>query len=456
MSQRPPPNPSWADSPVEPDPTPPLAAEPRIYRGRPENQRDPRATNGFKPRMPKANPVLRLPASIPKPTRLHDASSAVPKTAHPSENSVFSQGISVSEVTERREFSSSTPALIDISRSVYAELLSDDSNLGKTLLPEYVDYYATALLWFRYTTLKQKFSQPMTEEAMKLNELLQTTSFCVPKPLAMYYQAIGMIESQTGEHLFPASPDLPTHVIAGVGGYHGSYGPHAPDTLHTLYEEIPCLGVLSYAVQQAISAHPPGAYQSTLTYNGQQPKRTLLGFRPLGHRRSEPKNLAFENDISEASFPSFPANTSINMKFILAISNILAHTKTFRNDTINFPSMSDSGSWSQTIPVRPQANANPSAFGLHLDLRPTSFLSETPEEFGKAIFFSFQLFKNVTANNNSDSWSIYDQIPNTWIDNRNHRRDLPDRFYAPVFDSISMKGDHFRTNIVRQLVISQR
>lgn len=60
----------------------------------------------------------------------------------------------------------------------------------------------------------------------------------------------------------------------------------------TLYEELPCLGVLAHAVQQSVSNAAAGPYKSILTYDGQQPTENLPGFRPLGYRRSEAKNLA--------------------------------------------------------------------------------------------------------------------------------------------------------------------
>lgn len=133
------------------------------YRGRPENQRDPRADNVWKgpPRAPREPQPPKLtphnaPRALPKPTQLHDTSHVKLTEVSPADGSVFSTGMSVREVAPRQTFSPSAPALIDISRQCYSELITDDPNLTKTILPEYFDYYSAALLWMRLVTLKQK------------------------------------------------------------------------------------------------------------------------------------------------------------------------------------------------------------------------------------------------------------------------------------------------------------
>lgn len=176
--------------------------------------------------------------------------------------------MSVREVAPRLTFSPSAPALIDISRQCYAELITDESNLTKTILPEYVDYYSTALLWMRIVTLKQKNSQPLTLEENDLLTLVQTTAFVVSEPILLQLRQLGNVVSTTKQHMYPQFPPLPTEVIANHGGYYGELVIPDDDTdvdIHNLYEEIPCLGVLSEAVKAAISNAPPGPYQSNVT-----------------------------------------------------------------------------------------------------------------------------------------------------------------------------------------------
>ncbi|KAG5866617.1 hypothetical protein JTB14_035094 [Gonioctena quinquepunctata] len=125
----------------------------RVYRGNPANQRDPTAKNTWRPRS--AQPATgkptkpSVPATLPPPTQLHNTAKVQMSTGSPSDGSVFATGVS-------------TPAAIDISRQTYAELITDDPQLAKVLLPEYLDYYTTALIWLRLVHLKQRNSQALT------------------------------------------------------------------------------------------------------------------------------------------------------------------------------------------------------------------------------------------------------------------------------------------------------
>lgn len=200
------------------------------YRGKPANQRNPHAENAWKgpSRQPKDDQPPKLTPrnasrTLPKPSQLHDASHVKLIESSPAEGSVFASGMSVREVAPRLTFSPSAPALIDISRQCYAELITDDSNLGKTLLPEYIDYYATAILWLRIINLKQKNSQPLTQSKMDLLTLVQTTTFVVPEPILLQLRQIGNVVSLTKQHLYPEFPPLPTSAIAGHGGYFGDF-----------------------------------------------------------------------------------------------------------------------------------------------------------------------------------------------------------------------------------------
>lgn len=314
--------------------TPALPQQPerqRIYRGNPANQRDPKAQNAWKapnrgkgPRVPKPDPRL-APANLPPPTRKHDTSHVKVTEGNPYDSSLFASNMSVRENVQRQEFSPSAPALIEIARQTYAELITDDTALSKVLLPEYLDYYATSMLWLRVITLKMKNSQPLTPTEEALLVQTQTTSFNLPEPLLLQVKQLGNVVATTKQHLYPKFPDLPTQVINGLGGYYGNLvapAPNVDNTLHNLYEELPCLGVTSEAVCNAISNAPPGPYQSNVTFEGLQPNSNLLGFRPLGSRRNEPKNLAFDNSITDVEFPAYPVNSGFNYQFITAISNV--------------------------------------------------------------------------------------------------------------------------------------
>ena len=132
------------------------------------------------------------------------------------------------ENVPRTTFNVSAPALIEITRQTYSELLTDDSNLSKVLLPEYIDYYGTCMLWFRIINLKQKNSQRLTPAETDLLTLIQTAPFCIPEPILLQLKQLGNITTKTGQNLFPRFPALPVAVLAQHGGYYGQFRGPAP------------------------------------------------------------------------------------------------------------------------------------------------------------------------------------------------------------------------------------
>lgn len=371
---------------------------------------------------------------------------------------MFATGMSVREVAPQLTFSPSAPALIDISRQCYAELITDESNLSETILPEYVDYYSTAMLWLRIVTLKQKNSQPLTQEENDLLTLVQTTAFVVPEPILLQLRQLGNVVSTTKQHLYPEFPELPTQQIADHGGYYGTLqepGEGVDNSIHNLYAEIPCLGVVAEAIRATISNLPPGPYQSNVTYRGLQPNQNLLGFRALDSRRSEPKNLAYDNEITEQQFRAYPSNTEFNFGFLFAMSNVLANTKTFKNTAVVFSTLSEVGAQSQLAVVHPQST--PGTNGLRGEQIVTSLCQHGTAVFGFAVFFNSQLMKEDAPADNVQPWCIITphdgiNIPPEWIDNRNVRRNLPIQYMERVFTSEPQLAATFRRNAIKTMV----
>ncbi|KAL5237797.1 hypothetical protein ACI65C_005207 [Semiaphis heraclei] len=76
---------------------------------------------------------------------------------------------------------------------------------------------------------------------------------------------VSYVISSLKQHLYPAFSPMPSYSNQKFGGYYGELQPpgeDVDDTIHNLYEEIPCLGVLSEAVRAAISNANPGPYDS--------------------------------------------------------------------------------------------------------------------------------------------------------------------------------------------------
>ncbi|CAG9818156.1 unnamed protein product [Phaedon cochleariae] len=338
-------------------------------------------------------PNQGYPVRFHPPTQLHNTAKVQMSSGSPSDGSVFATGITVRETVQRQTFSPSTPAAIDISRQTYAELITDDPQLSKVLLPEYLDYYTTALIWMRIVHLKQRNSQALTIAEQDLLTLVQTTSFCVPEPLNLQVRQLGNVVTATKQHLYPEFPPLPEVVIYDRSGYYG---------------------VTSEAVCQAISDAPPGRYASVLDIDPIHPvNENLLGFRPLGARRAEAKNLAFSNGIAENAFPAYPVNTGFCFEFLQAVSSALASTRTFKNTDIVFSTLAEAGAQSQTVISRPITQANrPNIRG---ERRPTSLTQEQPAVHGSAIFFDSQLKKEPGPNNNHATWCCINFLPGEQI-----------------------------------------
>jgi len=131
----------------------PIPVQKRPYLGRPENQKDPLAIVPARPQQqqagqdvglgakPKARTKRVLPKTINAPPRLAASMSKdlQPTTDDPAKNAFFVASMSVREINNDTRFAPSTPTLMEITRLCYAELVADDVNTQKSLLPEYLD-----------------------------------------------------------------------------------------------------------------------------------------------------------------------------------------------------------------------------------------------------------------------------------------------------------------------------
>ncbi|XP_018059911.1 PREDICTED: uncharacterized protein LOC108694764 [Atta colombica] len=371
----------------------------------------------------------------------------------PAKNPIFaSTSMSLQEVNMYTRITPSAPTLIDISRRVYFELYLYDLNVRKRILPEYLDYYSTSLLWFRFVSLKMKLFQPITPEERDLLLILQQSNFSIPEPILLQLQVFGSIQTVTGEHLYPWFPKLPTSQIGEYGGF---YGPVTTDN-HNLYEEIPCLGVLSEAVRQSISDTSPGSYASSLNTDELTMTENLLGYLPLGIRANEAKDIALNAGIKADSFPCYPYNTGVNLKLIMSISNIIAQTKVFELFTVNFNDLVKEGSVIQTIMVHPVPPKIRGQQEKHGNLEVTSLMGE---QFllTAGIVFCAQLWKKGSTKTGAKSWSCAIPVNRTWITNRNERRNfLPLHYRQEVFRLTPEFGQNYRAQIVKVFMMKKR
>ncbi|XP_077274478.1 uncharacterized protein LOC143904079 isoform X2 [Temnothorax americanus] len=371
----------------------------------------------------------------------------------PVRNPVYARGIYVYEVNPNGRTTPAASSLIEVSRDVYRELIIDDFNIRESIVPEYLDYYATALLWFRITRLKCLACDVLTQEEERLLSTITGCSFCVPEPFMLQLRMFGKIQTLTGEHLRSEFPPLPTEVIQGFGGY---YGPISADT-HNLYEEIPCLGVTSESVRHSISNDPPGRYHSSLERPADNviPNENLLGFKPLGATCEEAKNLAFHAGITSEKFSFSLPNTGINLHFILRISDILARTKTFKTTLLDITTMTESGSITQAIMQKPiPATETTQKRGK---IYSSASFGGQDLASGYGLAYTPNLFKEGLAPGLVAEWCCINTPPVEYIDNRNDRRDtIPPRYREEVFTSSTQWGQQYRQHMVRMMVTTKR
>ncbi|XP_077274479.1 uncharacterized protein LOC143904079 isoform X3 [Temnothorax americanus] len=318
----------------------------------------------------------------------------------PVRNPVYARGIYVYEVNPNGRTTPAASSLIEVSRDVYRELIIDDFNIRESIVPEYLDYYATALLWFRITRLKCLACDVLTQEEERLLSTITGCSFCVPEPFMLQLRMFGKIQTLTGEHLRSEFPPLPTEVIQGFGGY---YGPISADT-HNLYEEIPCLGVTSESVRHSISNDPPGRYHSSLERPADNviPNENLLGFKPL--------------DIT---------------------------------------TMTESGSITQAIMQKPiPATETTQKRGK---IYSSASFGGQDLASGYGLAYTPNLFKEGLAPGLVAEWCCINTPPVEYIDNRNDRRDtIPPRYREEVFTSSTQWGQQYRQHMVRMMVTTKR
>ncbi|XP_024894021.1 uncharacterized protein LOC112468878 isoform X2 [Temnothorax curvispinosus] len=373
----------------------------------------------------------------------------------PVRNSVFAHGIGIREVNANRRMTPAASSLIEVSRYVYRELITDDFNIQKSIVPEYLDYYATALLWFRITKLKCLAHDVLTQEEERLLSIITGCSLYVPEPFMLQLLMFGRIQTLTGAHLCSEFPPLPTEVVQGFGGY---YGPISADT-HNLYEEIPCLGVTSESVRHSISNDPPGRYHSSLERPADNiiPNENLLGFKPLGARCEEAKNFAFFAGITSEEFPVSLPNTGINLDFIRSISGILSRTKTFKTTRLDITTMAESGSITQAIMQKPIPATETTQKRGEIYSFANFGGQDLASAYGLGLVYTPNLFKEGLTPGLIAEWCCINTPPVEYINNRNDRRDtIPPGYREEVFTSSTQSGQQYRQHMVRMMLTTKR
>lgn len=392
---------------------------------------------------------INAPQSLPKESQ--DELKLTP-TQNPFEDSVFIMGNRVKEDVIRVPFSQSFCALIDIVQKMFMHLQVDDSSFPKALSQKAVNYYATGLLWLRFVTLKEKLSQELTTQEKDLLLIAEQNLFSVPDPILYQLKMVGEIQAVGRQHLVPNLPTLPTSPVKGFGVY---YGRITVDN-HNLYEEVPCLGVMAEALRAFCTDTDPGPYPSNLSTNDRVVNQNLLGYDIIRTKNPEAVEFIEMYDIKPDRFPEQPALTGFNLELMKAISKEISTSLSFRVSTLNLRTLSASGSLAQTIIQYPQPIEDERVLEKRGWYQLTSVNNQQLTICGGALAYAPQLRKTSNTRATAEKWCCISRPPESWIDNRNERRDLPEQYKAIVFSTPLRDSDQVRSQVIRSMLQTKR
>lgn len=430
------------------------------YRGKPEKFDITKLGQTSKSKQStRSKPISK---TLPPPAHLDKAATPTPQKNHPIwADSIFGVDVSVRELTVNEEFTPTFSRLPDIVSEVHSCLTGDDYNIGKNLTKEMLNYYASTLLWGRLLDIKRKRCySSLSETELKLLQAISEQEWNVPQPLYLYYRSIGHVRDKTGKTVFLKDHTLPVIAAQNRSGYHSST---IDASNHNLYEEMPSLGICGDILMAIASDEPAPVPTIGPLQNDTNPTENLLGYMgPIGTRKEEIKILLNSIGITNDQFHEIVPNTRLNLQLMQKISDYLYTTRTFRNEKIKIDSLTSDGEPVQFIRTKPTAdNTNENTRWTNKIIRPYSTNAEATTTFGASYFVGFQLYKEATGTNNRNWCCIVGTearwtVPETWISNRNARRQLPDGFSTDRFVSIS-DSQEVRTNaITRRMIIAPR
>lgn len=444
-------------------------AAPKPYYGRPENQKNPAAQNlhsqkdgdNRPPPPPQQNKPAKgkAPPKLNKPTLTHDASNQKMDESSVFSASNFALGSTQREDVVRETFSPSFAVTTELSRNIYSQMLVDEPNLSKQITPEAIDYYVACLVWARIIGLKIKNGQDLTDTERRLQDLLSLKSFNIPEPVRLYLMVYGRFVSVLGTHLTPTFPPLPEHVIqwnnTDIPGMYAAADIDA--ATHNLYEEVPSLGIhlasLITAQNNVVGPwNPPGLPQNwTATQN-------LLGYRPTRNYRAEAYSFVIDAGVTLGECQCNPPTSGFNFEILEYVSDLLAHTKTYKVSPVNLLDLPETGSQVQIAPFIPEQSAPTT------NIRSTAVITSinklTDTLIGVAYAFAPSAFKESDLAH-SYVWSCARPpqgapIPEAWFNDRNARRVIREIYTQTQFTSISQDAQEYRRKIFESFVIAKR
>lgn len=369
-------------------------------------------------------------------------------------------------VEPRQTFQANYAVLPALSLEIYREYQIDVMQIHQQLIKEELSYYATALLWLRLIHVKSKQQlYGLTEEEKKLHEDTENEVYNVPQPLYEYLASIGAIADKMGTLAYLNTPALPISCAGGFGGYHSEA---VNARTHTLFEEVPSLGIAGDMVMAASSNDNEPNQDFRVAF----PKFATFSDNLVGrYPTTGPSSITIRKKlagfgITQSSFDEYCKNTRFHRKYIRSISNLIGKWNTFKIERMCFRNSTSDGGMVQAITSKPN-HGRPAKNWISGTVQSYAPENSATAMFGAATVFLFQLHKEPTPGDDetqrnanwccarragSEPWVI----PPEWIRNRNERRDLPKFLRAQHFGSIPLRADIILQDTVRRMVRTRR
>lgn len=431
------------------------------YRGKPENF-DP-SKRGKKVSNPK--PVTRLGPKTDKVTPPQNLQTkSTPQRNDPIiSEAIFGIDISVTEIMPRQNFKANYAKLPAIAAEVYDGYRADEKQLERVIVREEISYYATAMLWLKLLDVKAKQANTALTSAEKdVRKATHDEEFNIPQPIYAYLKEIGSYTDQMGKETELSVPALPVATARNFGGYHAN---SINAETHTLFEEIPSLGIAGDMVMALCSPlpEPIPTFNIVIPANSVVTENLVGKFSPIGYRRPEISQKLSSYGISTARFDEFVKDTRFNLKYLRNISDTLGRFSTYRNEKVKFASQTKSGGETQVIISRPSETLERQTW-TERTIQATSSSTSSTAQMGAAVCFGFQLYKEdgpgETRAAKTANWSCISgpawNMPDDWYNNRNQRRDVPEGVGTERFRAISMRQDLHLQNVVRRMIKTPR
>lgn len=371
-------------------------------------------------------------------------------------DSVFSFNIVVRETNPNVRHTPNLSSYPEVVNRTYDQLLCNDSNFNKLWTRESFQYYCVNLLWMRIISLKMKLRHKFTPAERSIANKCNNYAFNTPEPIRLYLASIGAVQTKAGHHLYPEFPAMPEEIVDHTPGY---YAQSISACSHNLYEEVPCIGIVVALLKASLNEVRPFPQPNLpIVPQNMTANANLCFYHKIVPPREEAKQILYSAGVSFDHFPCAPAGTGFNFELLISLSSIFATTSTFKNTAIVFRNMPEQGYICQTIPTHPTKDNDETDRHVTATVIPRCLNRESPIAFGMAIAFGFHLWKEPFGEEpHHETWCCVTAaadhlIPNSWIDNRNERRNLPVPYESPFFVGTTSNMADILKNGILELV----